>query len=286
MKLIKICLASFAILQVNQLLTSDPMSANTGAAKSSEALLPGKPLEHSPIDDRAGYPTLTAAAAASGKAGMHTKAATRSKSMPPVSELDASEKPTIYNGSLPDITTKHGEYRPKVYDRWNFPHTLEALKSDKPVEVRAIEKSSAEVWQNSGKFNDLDVAELAKMVNDKKIIINPDYLGDLHATCERAKEDEAQTIVDFLREHTRKLHLYKNGVVASLESYGRSNGTGSSSPIADYGMGPRFGDDEVATCQQVIAKVFKIARTKEDHLADAATSESAAGGSEHGFTKK
>lgn len=265
MKLIKIYLTSLAFLYLNSLLSSDPKIANTGADKATGSSLTSKSCESVAIADHISYPTLTAAASSKSSkpaVGRPPRPETVITHMP---EPDDSEKPTSYAGSLPDITAQHGEYKPRVYDRWHFPATLEAIKSGAAVDVRNIEKACAEAFQNPGRFSDEDISEFAKQIKDQKALINPAYWGDLHAACKRAKEDQAAELIRDLRRHVKNLQQFKEGQVASLDGYGRSNGSGTSSPKAEYGIGPKY-DDEVVICQQIIAKAFKITKEKEELL--------------------
>jgi hypothetical protein len=295
MKLIKICLLSLIALPAKNVLASDLTPANTGAAKSSDitgedsarpartvvnikpmaaqpmvaqsvfktpvSAIPPKAADYSPVYADESFPSLEDAARMTAAASKprHSRSI---KTVKPT-EVDASELPTEFNGALPNINTKHGEYKPKIYSRWNFPSVSKALKTSEEIDLRSVEKASAEAWQNPDEFNSEDVAEFAQLVNDKKLDINPAYWGDMHGSCKRTKEQEARNLVRLVQESAARLQRYKAGEVASLEGYGRSNGSGYSSPTADYGMGPKFGDNEVAACQQVIAKAFEITARKD-----------------------
>lgn len=290
MKLIKISLLSLIVLPVSNIWTNDSKPANTGAAKSSDsaavviaprkeinsaisttllvpqpdkpstAVMVSKIAHHSPIHEDLHFPTLAAVSTTAAASG---KSKSKSTKIAKPIEPDASELPTEFSGSQLEISTKHGEYKPKIYSSWNFPGTFKALKSDEPTDLRSIEKASAEAWQNPEKFDPEQVAEFAQLVNEKRLDINPAYWGDLHGACKRAKEQEAHHLVKLIQESAMRLQRYKTGEVASLQGYGRSNGTGYSSPIAEYGMGPKFSADQVAACQQMIAKAFEITARKD-----------------------
>lgn len=221
--------------------------------------------QYTPVHDEEYFPTLATAttltAAASSKPKRTESADSIDKSI--AIDIDASEIPTEYHGCHPDISTKHGEYKSAFFKSWNFPATLKNLKDGGPIDLRSIEKASAEAYQNPSKFDPEQVAEFTQLVSDKKLDINPAYWGDMHGSCKRAKEQEAYIIIDQLKEHFKKIQQYKKGEVASLEGYGRSNGSGSSSPIADYGIGPKFENNIVGAYQQMIAKAFEITERKE-----------------------
>jgi hypothetical protein len=191
-----------------------------------------------------------------------------------VRALDETKLPTVYKGSHPDIADQHGTYRPGLFDPWYFPSVYANLVEGKEVEIRDIEKAASEVYRHPSLFKSGEVAVLAQKVKERKAGIALRYWGDLFGACKRNKEEACQVALNKLREAADIIKKAKLGEKAALDGYGDVHGTGRTSPLADYGIGPDY-EDEVKSLQQLVAKLHSLDTAKRA-LTEKATEEAEA----------
>jgi len=174
--------------------------------------------------------------------------------------LSDSDKPTVFDGTLPDITSVQSHYKPSSIDlNWWFKGTLLKLRKGEAVDPRDIEKAAAEALNYRHKYDAREIAEFSTLVEARKIPINPAYWGDLHQAGDLNKIKKAKAIIDFLEENITDIQSIHDGMIATVKGYGRLNGKAIASPRTDYGLGSRYTDSKVTAYQQAIAKIFEIA---------------------------
>ena len=173
-----------------------------------------------------------------------------------------SETETFYTGRHPDISTQRGDYHPGTgLLGYFFPVTFENLRTGKKVPVRNVEKSAAETSRNL--FSPEEVALFAKLAATQHPEMGLPFWGNLHSTCKANKKTQARDALAQLRSIMTQVRLSKEGEKATLDAYGNVNGSGRTSPLADYGIGRRHKDDEVEATLQFVKKLFQLEKTEE-----------------------
>lgn len=175
-----------------------------------------------------------------------------------------SDKEIIYTGRQPEISTQKGSYKPgNGLLGYFFPQALADLNDGKKVDVRRIEKASAET--SVGVFAPEDVALFAKLAAAKHPEMGLPFWGDLNRTCKINKEQQAALGLQQLREIREQIVLSKEGEKAALDAYGNVNGSGRTSPLADYGISRKYKGNELEATLQLVRKLFALEALHKSH---------------------
>lgn len=181
------------------------------------------------------------------------------------------EKPTVCSGKQMDIRTVRGAFEPGVGDKfrdWHFNTALATLRATENFSkltgaqrtklLRDCEKGLVEASEDRNRFSHKEFVELVGLIRGLNVPIGHVHFGNAFTTCDELLKDRALRLKQTMQSLGQEIRELEDAKVKALRSYGDCGGTGSVSPRADYGMGPKFTDKEVESHQKLLAKVYAM----------------------------